>query len=552
MREHIKLPLGVPEIKQYEKYLGLPSLVGRNKKASFSYIKERVWRKIQGWKEKLLSQAGREVLIKLVVQAIPTYMMSCFKLPLGLCSEIESLIRKFWCGQKGDRRKIHWVKWGTLWCPKFDGGIGFKDLALFNDALLAKQSWRLLHHKNSLFYRVFKSKFFPDYSIMEATDSALASYAWHSILKGRDVLLKGAKWRVGCGKSISVWLDAWLPPLDHPRILSPQVEGFEDLKVFDLIDPESNSWDENLLHGLFIPEEVSLIKSIPLCITPVEDKLVCPFIASGEYSVKSGYNFLAMDNLDTQALRQLVQDNGIWKLVQGLRIPNKVKNFIWRSCRDAILVKKNLKKRQILQDESCDHCHQVSKMVLHAIQECPTLTLIWNSIRELSFRTNRSFRDIQELLLFANETEKNVELMVVTMWTIWSRRNQIRVQQNVYPIAQVVPNARQMLSVFHRANRVQQAPASVSSTNRVTWIPPPANSLKINFDGALFKDINKVGLGVIIRDNHGQVLASLSKQIQLPCSSNLVEAIAAARAISFAHDLSLSNYILEGDSDMVI
>ena len=72
---------------------------------------------------------------------------------------------------------------------------------------------------------------------MEATDSASASYAWRSILKGHDVLLKGAKWRVGCGKSISVWLDAWLPPLDHPRVLSPQVEGFENLKVFDLIDP---------------------------------------------------------------------------------------------------------------------------------------------------------------------------------------------------------------------------------------------------------------------------------------------------------------------------
>ena len=121
------------------------------------------------------------------------------------------------------------------------------------------------------------------------------------MLKGRDVLLKGAKWRVGCGKSISVWLDAWLPPLDHPRILSPQVEGFEDLKVFDLIDPEFKSWDENLLHGLYIPEEVSLIKSIPLCITSVEDKLVWPFIASGEYTVKYGYNFLVKVNSNTQA-----------------------------------------------------------------------------------------------------------------------------------------------------------------------------------------------------------------------------------------------------------
>ena len=69
--DHIKVALGVPKIKQYEKYLGLPSLVGRNKKASFNYIKERIWRKIQGWKEKLLSQVGTDILIKTVVQAIP-------------------------------------------------------------------------------------------------------------------------------------------------------------------------------------------------------------------------------------------------------------------------------------------------------------------------------------------------------------------------------------------------------------------------------------------------------------------------------------------------
>lgn len=87
-REHIKEELGVPEIRKYEKYLGLPSLVGRNKKASFNYIKEWIWRKIQGWKEKLLSQARREILIKVVVQAFPIYTMSCFKLLEGLCTKI--------------------------------------------------------------------------------------------------------------------------------------------------------------------------------------------------------------------------------------------------------------------------------------------------------------------------------------------------------------------------------------------------------------------------------------------------------------------------------
>lgn len=76
----IKVLLGVPSIRQYEKYLGLPAFVGRAKKHSFVYIKERIWKKLQGWKEKLFSQAGREMLIKSVIQVIPTYSMSCFKL----------------------------------------------------------------------------------------------------------------------------------------------------------------------------------------------------------------------------------------------------------------------------------------------------------------------------------------------------------------------------------------------------------------------------------------------------------------------------------------
>ena len=88
--------LGVSEVKEYERYLGLPAVVGRNKKASLNYFKERVWTKLQGWKEKLISQVGRDVLLKAVVQAILTFVMGCFKLPFGLLNDIEMIIRKFW------------------------------------------------------------------------------------------------------------------------------------------------------------------------------------------------------------------------------------------------------------------------------------------------------------------------------------------------------------------------------------------------------------------------------------------------------------------------
>ena len=131
--------LGIPATQNYEYYLGLPSLVGRAKKKSFSFNKERIWKKLKGWKEKLLSQAGREILVKAVIQAIPTHTMSCFKLPKGLINEIEALIRKFWWGYRGDQRKIHWIAWDKMCKPKGEGGMGFRELGKFNDALLAKQ-----------------------------------------------------------------------------------------------------------------------------------------------------------------------------------------------------------------------------------------------------------------------------------------------------------------------------------------------------------------------------------------------------------------------------
>ena len=96
VKHGIKVKFGVQEIRNYEKYLGLPSLDGKRKKESFNFIKEKVWRKLQGWEAKLLSQVGREVLLKAIIQAIPTYTMGCFKLPVSLCNEIDSLIKKFW------------------------------------------------------------------------------------------------------------------------------------------------------------------------------------------------------------------------------------------------------------------------------------------------------------------------------------------------------------------------------------------------------------------------------------------------------------------------
>ena len=95
--------------------------------------------KIEGLEGEVIITSRSEILVKAVIQAIPPYTMPCFKLPKGLINDIETLIRKFWWGYRGEQRKIHWVGWDKMCRPKGEGGMGFGELGKFNDSLLAKQ-----------------------------------------------------------------------------------------------------------------------------------------------------------------------------------------------------------------------------------------------------------------------------------------------------------------------------------------------------------------------------------------------------------------------------
>lgn len=95
-KEEVAENLGLQMDDDKRVYLGIPYLVGRPKKEIFAFVKDKVWKKLKGWKEKVLSQASREILIKSIAQAIPTYIMSCFKLSKGLCNEIRAMVRNFW------------------------------------------------------------------------------------------------------------------------------------------------------------------------------------------------------------------------------------------------------------------------------------------------------------------------------------------------------------------------------------------------------------------------------------------------------------------------
>ena len=181
-REQIENELGVREVDWFESYLGLPTMVRRAKYQTFSFLKDRVWKKIQGWKGKLLSRVGKEVLIKMVAQSIFTYTMGVFHLSVKLCNELNAMCARFWWGQVGDEKKIHWKSWSVLSKPKKEGGMRFRDLRNFNLAMLAKQGWRLLQDQGSLLYGCFKARCFPRCSFLEVSDVPNSSYVWKSLM----------------------------------------------------------------------------------------------------------------------------------------------------------------------------------------------------------------------------------------------------------------------------------------------------------------------------------------------------------------------------------
>lgn len=175
--------LGMKLVERHSKYLGVPVVCGRSKKEVFDNVINRVWKKLPGWKEKLLSKAGKEVLIKFVVQSIPLYLMGLFSFPGGVIQKLHSMFARFWWGDK-----IHWKKWDFLCLPKACGGLGFRRLDIFNQAILAKQAWRIYSQPQSLVAQVFKGKYFPKVGFLQSFLGQNGSFVWKSVWGSETML----------------------------------------------------------------------------------------------------------------------------------------------------------------------------------------------------------------------------------------------------------------------------------------------------------------------------------------------------------------------------
>lgn len=185
-RKELGIRLGVQDVDQHKKYLGFPTLIGK-----------RVIQNMKEWKEKSISLAGKEVFLKSVIQSIPTYAMSCSLFLITLCQKIERASSQFFWGSTIEDRKNHWAAWDVLTTSKAKGGIGFRELHLFNLAMLARQWWNLLQNQKLIIFQILKAKYFRRSSLSQAHLEYRSSYLWRSWLDTRELVQHGMAWRVG-------------------------------------------------------------------------------------------------------------------------------------------------------------------------------------------------------------------------------------------------------------------------------------------------------------------------------------------------------------------
>ncbi|XP_057445027.1 uncharacterized protein LOC130737292 [Lotus japonicus] len=494
------------------KYLGLPAIWGRNRTASLMWIKDKILGKMESWKGSLLNQAGKEVLVKSVIQAIPTFAMAIVKFPKTFTSSLNAAVAKFWWKSQGKERGVHWRSWQHISRSKKEGGLGFRDFHYQNLAYLAKQAWRFEHSPNALWVTVLKAIYCPNGNFLEEKKGRNQSWMWTSLLEGRDLLNSGGRWAIGTGEKINVWEDSWI--WTGERLARSQ--NTPPLKVAELL---KESGDVKILQT-------------PVGLRGVEDSLIWPHTNSGEYTIKTGYH----------VARSFCQES-ILNPSSSLVIPNELWGFIWG--------------RNMTRESTCPICNMEDETIEHALLFCPWTCAAWfgSPLQWIINRVGFQRMDLWILQQFnflnsvSTHAEEDFAIFSLTLWAIWKGRNRVIFQHEAPNTEATI---RQLSLLIHNLSNtkpviIKERMSSDRSTfNDRPWRPPLPRMLKLNVDASWKASSPLCSIGIAVRDEAGLLVAgSASKAFSH--SALMAEALAFREAIILAHNMGWSEIEVESD-----
>lgn len=556
----IKEVLGIEAEGGEGSYLGLPECFSGSKRKLLSFIREKLHGRLQGWFSKSLSQGGKEIMLKSVAMALPVFAMFCFKLPKDVCEKLTSAMVEFWWSSGNNRKKISWIAWKKLCTEKELGGLGFKDIEKFNQSLLAKQAWRIWSSPNSLLARLLKHRYFHRSEFLESSIGTRPSYAWRSIIHGRELLQEGLLKKVGNGRLTKVWTDNWLFDLS-PRPPRYRQDAVVDLTltVDELLDHHTNSWKVDLVRELFVDDDVDLVLKTKVA-TSREDTTVWGLSKSGRYDSRSGYKFLeSLTNIKTGVQITLPPiEKQLWSRLWKTKTSPKLRHFLWRVLSGALAVKDQLRTRGIPVDPTCPVCHQGPETICHMLFHCPVAKEAWEMsqfpIPQAGWSNNSVFLNMHHLISCSQRQNLGASVRLSfpwLLWHIWKSRNGLCFEQIQPRASEVVRKAKEEATIWLNLQGnlpVSKENASATPAPSINWVKPPPTFLKCNIGSSWDASSQVSGAGWIIRNSRGQVLQHSRRAFTGVLSKLQAALLAASWATAAVIDLKHKNVVFEVSS----
>ncbi|CAN1829772.1 LINE-1 retrotransposable element ORF2 protein [Linum perenne] len=506
-RVEVAAVLNVDLSRNLGNYLGLLAEWGRSKTEAFGFMLDRLTTRAEGWKSVLLSTGGREVMIKSVLQAIPSYLFSVFLLPDRILKRMNSIVASFWWAGDARRRTIHWCSIDKLTDAKRNGGLGFRSFKEFNLSFLAKLTWKIIQQPEALWVRLLKALYFPNGNFVTVAKHRRSSWIWSSVIKGRETLMKGLRRCIGNGES--TWLDeAWFPEAEdfkcHPN---PEY----NCRVAECIDQVRKCWRIDKLRTIFSEPTVIEIIKIPIAPPDWDDGWIWHDDKRGRFSVKSCYSLLKHGRGSTNSQNQTINEDE-WRWLWQLSIPPKVKFFLWKCCSNTLPTQKNLHRRNCCDSPVCTCCEEEEETLEHLLWYCPQLRTLWAEAFEGRVLPASQSSVGQWIMALKEESSiQKVIRIIGCCWTIWKMRNDLVFNNGQLDIRGMKRRMEKELSLWE-ASRLpsNQHNPSPRAPNEAS-VPLPTNSCKeILCDGSFEKDTQKAGLGVIMMNSDGHKIDGMA------------------------------------------
>ena len=458
---------------------------------------------------------------------------------------------------------MHWYARWKLCYPKNEGGMGFRDFHSFNLAMLAKQVSRLIDEPESLCAKILKAKYYPHGNILIAGPKSGSSFTWQSVLAGLATFKRGYIWRVGNGDNIKIWDDPWIPASPSRKIVSPRGMAAYT-RVSELISPITGQWDATKLNETFNVVDVTRILQIPINNQGFEDFIAWHFTPSGRYTVRSGYHIQWRHQFGALAGQLALLGcsvlNPVWKTVWQLKIPKKIKKFMWRVLHGILPLKSILANRHIGDSGGCPICNNGLEDIRHLQFICPTARQLWDSLGILHFIDSNLNVDLsgsavlEHILRLPNNHYDGSpstglkELISVSSWYLWWIRRQ---HTHDEPVPTLYKCRMSVLAIVANAQAVATS-GRLRSNRGEKWAKSEPRQIKINVDSSFVAVLGAGSTGAVARDYQGNFVAAATRYFPHVASLELAEAFAMRDGLQLAVKLGCSNVVAESDSIQVV